>query len=75
MKKHYFISYGAIRRDDHRLMYWNDVIDITPMEFIERNQVSPDNLGDENYKHFHIVSCTEITEADFKKWKDKYDVE
>jgi len=45
------------------------------MEFIELNKISPDNLGDENYKHFHIVSCTEITEAEFNEWKDRYDVE
>tara|TARA_R110000772_G_C13157791_1_gene425676 strand:+ start:119 stop:334 length:216 start_codon:yes stop_codon:yes gene_type:complete len=68
--KYYFITYLGILKgetEDHNKIYWNQVIDTSPMKFIEDM-----NNNDQYYRDFVIINTHEITLEEFNKWENEY---
>lgn len=65
MKKYYFITYRGENKDG-TFQLWNQVIDVSPMEFIGQND------NDTHYKEFVILNTCEISEDEFNRFKDSF---
>lgn len=72
--KYYFITYQGQRRDnDPSISIWQDVIDISPMEFLDellKDENSPDTKS--YYNDFYILNTCEISRKDYYKYKDAF---
>lgn len=67
-----FITYGAKNLDGtSNYNYWNEVIDISPMEFIKKVE-NDENKGGNYYGLYHVVSACEITQKEYKEYKDNF---
>lgn len=67
INKYYFISYtGHHKQEGHWHSKWNGVINCSPMDFLKRLE------NDTHYDKFVILSCVEITEEDYNKWKGQF---
>jgi len=65
--KYYFITYQGSNRDGS-VSIWNDVIDISPMEFI-KNITATEKIGSNTYYNFVILNKCKISKKEFKKYK------
>jgi len=65
--KYYFITYQGSNRDGS-VSIWNDVIDISPMEFI-KNITATEEVGSNTYYNFVILNTCKISKKEFKKYK------
>lgn len=74
MKKYYFITYKGIRRDsDPSESLWQTVIDVSPMEFIDRLMRSENEAHESEdrksfYMEFIVLNTQEISVGEFKKY-------
>jgi len=68
-----FITYGAKLFDSASgaYHYWNQVIDISPMKFIN-NIIDAEINGENNWHSFQVINACEITQKEFKEYKDKF---
>ena len=68
--KYYFITYQA---KDIRgtVSVWNEVIDISPMEFILKVE-SVEEAGSQYYRQFAVTNTCEISQEDFNKHKGQF---
>ena len=77
-KKYYFISYSAHHRQSGVWNNWNDVIDCSPMEFIEQCMEAEEEEKRKGYSidyrfdKYIILSCTRISRRKFKKYNGTY---
>lgn len=66
-KKYYFITYQANNKQGGHTSIWNQVIDISPMEFI-KNTIEVEEAGSRTYYNFVVINTCEITKKEFEKY-------
>ena len=66
MKDYYFITYAA-QMIPSGIQYWNDVIDVSPMEYIKQ-VADTEALAEGSFHDFVMISVLPITYAEFDKW-------
>ena len=66
--KYYFIAYGAKHTSDGEHEVWNDVIAVSPMEFIKDVEKTAQESGNENYRDYVVLCVLEITKEEFEKF-------
>lgn len=67
MKKYYFITYQASNRDGS-ISKWNQVIDISPMQFI-KGVSEYEEMNSGNYINFCVINTCEISLEDYIEYK------
>jgi hypothetical protein len=70
MKKYYFITYQASNRDGS-ISTWNQVIDISPMQFI-KGVSEYEEMNSGNYISFRVINTCEISLVDYIEYKDRF---
>lgn len=71
--KYYFITYQATPRlhSSSNPAIWNDVISISPMEYILKLQEIEENGGN-NWMNFRILFAMEISEEEYLKFEPHF---
>lgn len=67
MKRYYFIYYSMRSGRHDARAYWNQLIDVTPMEFLLEMRKDEDK---DSYWDTMIESSIEVTKEDFDKYYD-----
>ena len=70
MKDYYFITYAA-HMIPEGMRYWNDVIDVSPMQYIKDVEAT-ESLAEGSFYDFVIISVLPITYAEFNKWDGQF---
>jgi len=72
MRKYYFITYQAKSRNfQPQITYWNDVTDLSPMQFI-LDVIKIEKNGDDNWINFVVTFAMEISVEDYNKFKGNF---
>jgi len=70
--KYYFITYQATNNEGS-VSKWNQVIDISPMEFIKKVESAEDGATPyRKYRSFVVINTCEISVEDYNKFEDKF---
>lgn len=70
--KYYFITYQATNNEGS-ISRWNQVIDISPMEFIKKVEATEDGATPyRKYRSFVVINTCEISVEDYNKYEDEF---
>lgn len=71
-KKYYFITYRADNRYENSHNIWNQVIDISPMDFVKKLQDAEDKSEKSYYMNFVVLNTCEITEQEYNQYEGEF---
>ena len=69
--KYYFVTLQAKSRSGD-IQYWNDVINISPMQYVTDNIEAEENASISSYYDYCITNTLEISEEEYNKWKNEF---
>lgn len=71
-KKFYFITFESKQRKDNTTVKRNDVIFVSPIEFMALINDELKNNTNSRYYDFILINSLEITKEEYLKYKDKF---